>query len=123
MTGHREVLVVLSEANASEALEELRSLGRVTQLASPRVAILDSERPEVLRTVPGVVVITDATVPAQVTEQLDEAEALFVAAWASRRLEQSKPRRGEGLSWDSAGFEPPDPPPGTPGAGDTAARG
>ena len=44
-----------------------------------------------------------------VLDELDEGAQLFVRAWRERPL--SKPdRRGEGLSWDAPGFEPPDRP-------------
>ena len=41
-------------------------------------------------------------------DTLTVAENAFVSAWESRR--RPKERLGEGLSWDSPGFLPPDPP-------------
>ena len=40
------------------------------------------------------------------TPPLDEAEALFVAAFAAGAA-KSGPRAGQGLDWDSPGFTPP----------------
>jgi hypothetical protein len=38
-------------------------------------------------------------------EELDEQEALFVAAWTNGMTGPEKQRRGEGLPWDAPGFE------------------
>jgi hypothetical protein len=41
--------------------------------------------------------------------ELDQAGRLFVRAWRERTA--GKPGRiGEGVSWDTPGFQPPDPP-------------
>ncbi len=45
----------------------------------------------------------------RVLDELDEGARLFVRAWQERPLSKSD-RRGEGLSWDAPGFEPPGPP-------------
>jgi hypothetical protein len=44
-----------------------------------------------------------------VLDELDEGARLFVRAWQERPLSKTD-RRGEGLSWDAPGFEPPGPP-------------
>jgi hypothetical protein len=59
---------------------------------------------------PGVVAVSGGTLPSGLVERLDEGEALFVTAWASRMTGPQKQRGGEGLPWDASGFEPPDPP-------------
>ena len=47
---------------------------------------------------------------ADVLGELDVGTRLFVDGWRSRQTD--KPNRpGDGLSWDSPGFEPPDRPP------------
>jgi hypothetical protein len=43
----------------------------------------------------------------RVLDDLDEGARLFVRAWQERPLRKAE-RRGEGLSWDAPGFEPPD---------------
>jgi hypothetical protein len=42
-------------------------------------------------------------------DELDEGARLFVSAWRARPLEKPD-RPGEGLPWDSPGFEAPGPP-------------
>ena len=46
----------------------------------------------------------------EVLDDLDAGERLFVEGWIARPTDKSN-RVGEGLSWDSPGFEPPDLPP------------
>jgi hypothetical protein len=58
--------------------------------------------------VPGVAAVTVGAVAQEVIADLDETEALFIRAWASRRGGLERPRPGEGLDWDAGGFEPPD---------------
>lgn len=107
-----ERLVVLADDAADAALAELRSYGRVTQVASRRLVVLESEEdPAVLGSLPGVVVSTASELPVEVASGLDEGEALFASAWSSRMRQETKTRPGEGLSWDAPGFQPPDPPP------------
>jgi hypothetical protein len=110
-----EVLVVLDEDTAEEALERVRGAVRVTQVAPPRLVVCEttsSEREASLRSIPGVVAVTGADVPEELLGRLSPEEELFVAAW-SRRLAESgrKERRGEGLPWDAPGYSPPDAPP------------
>ncbi len=42
----------------------------------------------------------------RVIEELDEGARLFVAAWRERPLSKAD-RLGEGMSWDSPGYEAP----------------
>lgn len=110
-----ELLVVLDEDAADAALEGLRNAFHVTQVAPPRLAVVETTKAEdeaSLRSMPGVVAVTGADVPVELMGRLRPEEELFVAAW-SRRLTEipRKERRGEGLSWDAPGFSPPDAPP------------
>jgi hypothetical protein len=114
-----EFLVILEPAAAEEALEHLRSGHQVTQIGSPRVvvAVSPGEAPP-SPSIPGVVAVSGGAMPPDIGEELDEREALFVAAWVSRMKGPEKQRRGEGLPWDAPGFEPPDPPAGVSPPGD-----
>ena len=60
---------------------------------------------------PGVSSVSEGAVAPELLGGLDEAEALFVSAWASRSEVPKLPRPGDGVDWDAGGFEPPDPPP------------
>ena len=110
-----EQLVVLSED--ADAVERLSSRYAISQVASPRVVVVrrpQSEPDTTLQSRPEVMAVGKAA--ADVAAGLTDAEALFVAAWAQRTREAgTKQRAGDGLSWDHAGFEPPDPPPGVKG--------
>ena len=111
-----EVLVILDPLSAAKTQERLRISHRITQVGSPRVvvvAVSPEETPPSPST-PGVVAVSSGALPPGVMEELDEQEALFVRAWASRMTGPQKQRRGEGLPWDAPGFEPPDSPAGEP---------
>jgi len=98
-----EYLIILEPAAATEALEQLRSSHRVIQVGSPRVivvAVSPGETPPSAAT-PGVVAVSGGALPADMVEELDEQEALFLAAWTSRMTSPEKQRRGTavGCSW------------------------
>jgi hypothetical protein len=109
-----EYLVILDPVAAAEALEQLGSNHRVTQVGSPRVVVVTVPRGETppSSAIPGVVAVSGGALPDDMVEELDEQEALFVAAWTRRMMGPGKQRRGEGLPWDAPGFEPPDLPTG-----------
>jgi hypothetical protein len=111
-----EFLVILDPLTAVEAQEQLRSNHRVTQVGSPRVVVVSVSRDETppSPSTPGIVAVSRGEPPTGVIEELDEQEAMFVTAWASRMTGPQKQRRGEGLPWDAPGFEPPDRPAGEP---------
>lgn len=101
------VMVLVDETAALEVIEEHAA---IVHRASPRLFVVRVE-PAVrarLDELPGVVAVTGEAFSAGVAERLDEAEALFAAAFAARRT--PKQRVGDGLDWDAPGFEPPDPP-------------
>jgi hypothetical protein len=109
----RDVLIVISDDRAAEEFKQLSAGYRVSQVASPRVVVVEGSPGALagLRSIPGVTVVTGSDTPPGLTEGLDEGEALFVAAWLSRSKEgPPKQRPGEGLPWDAPGFLPPDPP-------------
>lgn len=108
-----ELLVRVDDDEAAEALARLREKFRVTQVAPPRLAVVerppDTREPD-LRDTPGVVAVAGPEVPDDFMDGLSPEEALFVAAWERRMQEpKSDDRIGEGLPWDAPGFSPPDP--------------
>lgn len=109
-----QLLVVLDEDEADAALERLRGAFRVTQVAHPRLAVVETTRgagQASLRAIPGVVEVAGADVPAELMDSLRPEEELFVMAWSRRMTEGlRKERPGEGLPWDAPGFTPPDDP-------------
>jgi hypothetical protein len=109
-----EVLVILGSERATQALEEIRTLYRVAQMASARVLVVEASGPDAegqMRAIPGVRAITASDLPAESFEGLDQAESLFARAWMQRaRRSASRPRRGEGQAWDARGLDPPDLP-------------
>ncbi len=107
MDVHQEVLIVVADGDRyAEAIEQWRRAGTVTQQLPPRLALLvvgSADPPPV----PGSRwYLRD--VPADVLLDLSPGERIFVAAWRDRKAPKTRP--GDGLAWDSAGFEPPDPP-------------
>jgi hypothetical protein len=113
-SGNGEYLVILNRESAPETLAALSAQFRVTQVVSPRVVIVSTgpgEHPPPA-SLPGVLAATNGELNPMVAATLDETEMLFAAAWASRVTGPPKQRKGEGLSWDSPGFLPPDPPAG-----------
>lgn len=112
MTAPSEVLVVDPDSEWSARL-------RVVATAPPRVVVFEMD-PRVLDEVLGhatsvaIVRRPDGTTElhgdARVIDELDDGARLFVEAWrASRTAKRDRP--GEGRSWDSPDFEPPDLPP------------
>ena len=113
LSGGRDSLVIIIGDRAEESFKRISADYKVRQVASPRVFTVEADQSELakLRAVSGVTVVTSGDAPPGIMEKLDEGEALFVAAWLSRRKEgSSKQRLGEGLSWDAPGFTPPDAP-------------
>ena len=108
-----ELLVILEDDSSIAGGGELFDRFRVVHAVSPTVFVVelptDVSAVEV-GAIPGVAAVSDGAVAPELIAGLEEAEALFVRAWA-RRIELPRPLRpGEGLDWDACGFEPPDAP-------------
>jgi hypothetical protein len=102
----REVLVVVADADRfTEAVEQWRRTGTVTQLLAPRLALVTLEAGVNPAPVPGTRWYLD-DIPADRLLDLAPHERIFVAAWRDRRA--AKARAGDGIPWDAPGFEPPD---------------
>lgn len=102
----RELLVLMtSGADATEAVAAAH--GRISQRLGDRLALamVPASALDALRSRNDVVNVYDEDVPEVATEDLDEAERIFVNAWRKRRHVKERP--GDGLPWDSPGFEAP----------------
>ena len=107
MSEPRELLLILDE-NASD---EILQSQRVLQQISPRVVIIESERPRnEVEGMKGVQAVVEPgeSMSEDVRDMLTSSEALFADAYTRRA--RAKERPGEGLDWDAEGFLPPDPP-------------
>ena len=104
-----ELLVILEASLADEALAQLRAVANVTQVLTPRLALVQADPETTARAarIRGVLDVYDDAV-SELPADLTPSERVFVSAWEARR--QPKTRPGEGLSWDAPGFLPPDPP-------------
>ena len=91
-------------------VEALAGRAKVVHSGSSRLHIIrpHSATMAELASIPGIVALTAGKLPLEHQQTLNQQEALFAAAFGSRRT--PKDRVGEGLPWDAPGFEPPDPP-------------
>lgn len=110
----RELLVIVRADPAADVVDLLTREFVVIHTVSPRVVVIrnpghgdDGD----LGSMADVTVVRGADIPSEAMVGLDQAEALFVQAWATRNDDAKRVRELEGLDWDTGGFEPPDPPP------------
>ena len=104
-----EFLVLLGDERGVDGLEGLTESVRVTQVGSPRLAIVegpDAAR-SALRSMQAVTAVAGPGESLEGGADLTAQERLFADAWSQRTGEA---RPGEGLAWDAPGFTPPDPP-------------
>lgn len=97
------VLIGFQPMRLDELAEVMPKGVRVVQALPPRLAIVEGEAADIalLAKVPRITVLDEAdTLP-----DANDAEAMFQHAFALNRLEKHRP--GEGLPWDTAGFEAP----------------
>jgi hypothetical protein len=103
-----EFLVLLEDGDGG--LERLRRSFEVTQVASPRLAVVVADE-GALEAIDGVAEVAGAGESLQDETALSDAERLFADAWALRTGDVSgEERPGDALPWDAPGFTPPDPP-------------
>jgi hypothetical protein len=112
MSDKRPFLVLLGEAADTQLTEQLQREHRVISLLRPRLMVvdIDDDAASELRQHSQIAGVFDREVPADVVAQLPATERLFVSAWSQQQTMAHKQRRGDGLSWDAAPFEPPDAP-------------
>ena len=101
-----EFLVLLEDEGG---LERLRRSLQVTQVASPRLAVVVAAE-GALEAIDGVAEVAGPGESLQDEIALTDAERLFADAWALRTGEVPGERPGDGLPWDAPGFTPPAPP-------------
>ncbi len=99
-------LVLLDRETASDSLRELRAVGAVLATAPPRLALISAADPAPLRLVPGVRRVVDH-LDESLLSLLDPEESVLARAFV-RAPKDPAVRAGDGLSWDAAGFSPPD---------------
>ena len=80
---------------------------RVLQQVPPRLAIVlaDEAGLRALEAAPGVAAVFAGDVPPEALERLDVVGRAFATGWNERR--RPKDRIGDGLAWDTPGFEAP----------------
>jgi hypothetical protein len=105
------------ESSASEVLIELQPgaavedvtppQAQILQRLPPRLAIVaaDEEGVRAMEHSPGVTAVFAEDVPPEVLDQFDPVARAFAAGWNERRRPKERP--GEGLAWDTPGFEAP----------------
>jgi hypothetical protein len=100
-----EVLVELTPGAAVD--DAIPREAQVLQRLPPRLAIVatDEEGFRMLERSPAISAVYADDVPQEAMERFDQVSRAFAAGWNERR--QPKERRGEGLPWDSPGFDPP----------------
>lgn len=103
-----DYLILLDNEHSSAVLS---GHATIVHAASPRLFVvrLESATYEEIAALPGVAALSEQSLPPGLAAQLDPQEKLFAAAFAARAI--PKERVGDGLPWDAAGFEPPDPAP------------
>lgn len=83
--------------------------GQVRHRISPRVSVVTADDAALasLRGHRAVIGVFVHPVPPHLIDGLDDEERLSVEAWSVRH--EPKRRRGDGVDWGAAGFDPPDP--------------
>lgn len=99
-----EWLVVL---RASDCAELIEALVPVRQRLGDRVLIVEAADPTLLRRLRYVRAVTDRALDPALVADLSDTERLFIDAWVANRTTKKPARRGDGLDWDSEGYEPP----------------
>jgi hypothetical protein len=109
-----EALVLLDAGAGASARAAVARHGRVVQSAGDRLLVVEAAGGSLdalasaVRELPGVTRVVTDPAHAATLGGLDAGEALFAEAWATRRASPPKgARRGEGLDWDTPGFQAP----------------
>jgi hypothetical protein len=100
-----EVLIELEPGTSADAAVPPEV--RVLQQMPPRLAIVSADEAGIraLQDAPGVASVFAEDVPPEALERLDVVGRAFATGWNERR--RPKQRRGDGLAWDTPGFEAP----------------
>jgi hypothetical protein len=100
-----EVLIELAPGTTTDAAVPPEV--RVLQQMPPSLAIVSADETGIraLEAAPGVSAVFAEEVPPEALERLDVVGRAFAAGWNERR--RPKDRIGDGLAWDTPGFEAP----------------
>jgi hypothetical protein len=103
--GPAEVLIELEPGTTADAA--VPDDVRVVQQMPPRLAIVSADEAGIraLEAAPGVSAVFAGDVPPEALERLDVVGRAFATGWNERR--RPKDRIGDGLAWDTPGFEAP----------------
>ncbi len=105
-----EALVFAPTRVAVSALGALPGDVHLSKQVSPRIAVVRGSRAALDALLDNAELISiDESVMGRVTD-LQAGERLFVKAWSRNRVPREVSRAGDGLPWDAAGFDRPDPP-------------
>ena len=98
-------LLVLMDENTD--VEVLTGHAKIVHSASPRLHVIrpDSNSIAELTALKGILAVTADKLPREQQKLLNDQEALFATAFTRRQ--GSKKRIGNGLPWDTSGFDPP----------------
>jgi hypothetical protein len=100
-----EVLIELEPGTSADAA--VPPDVRVLQQMPPSLAIVSADEAGIraLEAAPGVTAVFAEDVPPEALERLDVVGRAFATGWNERR--RPKDRIGDGLAWDTPGFEAP----------------
>jgi hypothetical protein len=109
-----ELLVCVDPGAAARTLEALGRIAAVTQRLPPRLVLMAVDDAEGRAGVLGTPGVVGAFAPGQHPDLpgLTESERMFVDGWELRQRPKHRP--GDGASWNSGGYDPPDAPPPSP---------
>jgi hypothetical protein len=99
---------VLVELRPGATLEDaVPPEAAVVQRFPPRLAIVAADETgiDALRASASVSAVFDGEVPPEALDRLDQMGRVFASGWNERQ--GPKRRRGEGLPWDTPGFDAP----------------
>lgn len=99
-----EALVVVADAVAAAAVA---AVAPIRQRYGERVLIVAADAAERIRRVAGASLFLSGAAAALPPPDASETEQIGVDAWNARVASQGKQRPGDGLPWDTPGFEAP----------------
>lgn len=100
----QETLIIIEPGGG---IQDVATHSNIVQQIGSRVFIVEGLQTEKLRNAPGVQTVATGPIASDLYSDLSEAEQLFVAAWSDRQTKPKTTRPGDGLDWDTPGFEEP----------------
>jgi hypothetical protein len=99
-----EMLVILNSADSIAAVE---AVATVKQRFGDRVFIVETDRSDRLLSVAGVNLTAAGSEARAGSHGLSQTEKMGIDGWNVRQMMDDKARPGDGLNWDTPGFEAP----------------